>query len=298
MRGVSLLSYQTPSDMNNVLFLNMCPLDPNATVSPYSNITWAQATVHPVQQYPGPAYLRADIGGALLPWVYTIVVLLIHIPVVIIRVVRWQTVQIWCLVATLFTIAVTIQAYVSTGFRAQEILTWTPLLLVIDAGSMAQVLCLIVEQFSLLTRLRHAYIHAAPFKHGHKANEPADPDHRSCSRKKVNKYRSAFSVLVQPILPTLRHRRPRWQLQHLSRLPRLPEGSRMHFSPRKAAIDVAQRHRRRHGYRHPPRIHRRDRSRHREQRDPMEGRQDAEAVVYDDCGAGDLELAADVRRHL
>ena len=142
--------------MDSVSFVNMCRLDLNAEVSPYYNVTWAQAVAHPVQHFQGPSYLRADIGGALLPWVYTFVVLLLHIPVVIIRVVRWQTVQVWCLVATLFTITITVQAHVSTVFRAKEILTWPPLLLVIDAGSMAQVLCLIVEDFSLLTRLGHA----------------------------------------------------------------------------------------------------------------------------------------------
>ncbi len=44
-------------------------------------------------------------------------------------------------------------SYVSTEFKAQEFMTWTPQLLVIDAGSMAQV---IVEEFSLLTWLGHA----------------------------------------------------------------------------------------------------------------------------------------------
>ena len=87
---------------------------------------------------------------------YSIVILLVHIPVVIIRVVKWEAVQTWCLGATVFTIAVTAQAFSSTDFRSDKILTWTPLLLVIDAGSMAQVLFLIVEDYSLLARLRHA----------------------------------------------------------------------------------------------------------------------------------------------
>ena len=136
--------------------LEQCPLDLNASVSPYSNITWAQVTNQPILSFGGPSYLRPDIGGALLPWIYTIIVLLVHIPVVIIRVVKWQTVQIWCLVATVFTIAITAQAYISTDFSPEKILTWTPLVLVIDAGSMAQVLFLIIEQYSLLTRLCEA----------------------------------------------------------------------------------------------------------------------------------------------
>ncbi|CAD6577960.1 MAG: hypothetical protein ASARMPREDX12_008575 [Alectoria sarmentosa] len=134
--------------------LDLCPLHLNDTVTTSSNITWAQAVDQPIRQFQGPSYLRPDIGGALVPWVYSIVILLVHIPVVIIRVVKWESVQTWCLGATVFTIAITAQAFASTKFRSEKILTWTPLLLVIDAGSMAQVLFLIVEDYELLTRLK------------------------------------------------------------------------------------------------------------------------------------------------
>lgn len=96
-----------------------------------------------------------------MPWVYTAVILVLHIPVVIIRVVRWEAVQTWCLIATFFTVGtsfgvyfsialidlwklktrpkacrrmetltpdsptvVTLQSYHSTGFEAEKILTW------------------------------------------------------------------------------------------------------------------------------------------------------------------------------
>ena len=108
------------------------------------------------KRYASMALMEAYPGGALVPWVYSIIILLVHIPVVIIRVVKWEAVQTWCLAATLFTIAITAQAFASTKFRNDKILTWTPLLLVIDAGSMAQVLFLIVEDYELLTRLRQA----------------------------------------------------------------------------------------------------------------------------------------------
>ena len=39
-----------------------------------------------------------------MPWVYTAIILVLHIPVVIIRVVRWEAVQTWCLIATSFTV--------------------------------------------------------------------------------------------------------------------------------------------------------------------------------------------------
>ena len=94
----------------------------------------------------------------MLPWVYTIVVLVIHIPVVVIRVVRWEIAQNWCLLATFGTIVVQAQAYVSTEFKAEQVLTWTPLLLIIDAGSMAQVVFLILDDFHLLQRLKVAFV--------------------------------------------------------------------------------------------------------------------------------------------
>ena len=104
------------------------------------------------------ALTRYCLGGALLPWIYTTVVLLIHIPVVVIRVVRWETVQTWCLLATFGTIVVQVQAFLSTQFKAEQVLTWTPLLLIIDAGSMAQIVFLLVDEFRLFRLLREAFV--------------------------------------------------------------------------------------------------------------------------------------------
>ena len=113
-----------------------------------TNITWAQAGSNALNNLTNPhavSYLRPDTAGALLPWIYTIVILVIHLPVVVIRVVRWQAVQYWCLVSTLLTVVTYTQAYISTGFDAAKVLVWTPLILVIDAGSMLQVFFLVVE---------------------------------------------------------------------------------------------------------------------------------------------------------
>jgi len=104
----------------------------------------------------GEFYLRPDIGGALLPYVYTIIVIIVHLPVVVIQVVRWQKAQTWCLVATVLTLVITIQGFILTQFAPEKLLTWTPLLLIIDAGSKAQVLFLIIEDRNLLSRLRKA----------------------------------------------------------------------------------------------------------------------------------------------
>lgn len=52
----------------------------------------------------------------------------------------------------LSTVVLYTQACASTGFAADQVLTWTPLLLVIDAGSMLQLFVLVLEAGSLITR--------------------------------------------------------------------------------------------------------------------------------------------------
>ena len=116
----------------------------NTTVAG-TNITFASALNHVLDVTIRPSYLRPNTGGALLPWPYTILIMVIHLPVVIIRVVRWEVIQSWCLVSTLFTVIVYVQAYISTKFDPDKILVWTPLILVIDAGSMLQVFFLVIE---------------------------------------------------------------------------------------------------------------------------------------------------------
>lgn len=64
---------------------------------------------------------------------------------VLVRVTRWEVVQVWSIVFTAFTVALYIQAYVSSRFDPAQILLWNPLMLVIDAGSMAQVFFLVLE---------------------------------------------------------------------------------------------------------------------------------------------------------
>ena len=116
---------------------------PKAAIVP-SNITWAQAASNAIK-FTSADYLRLNIGGALLPWPYTAVILMVQIPVVIIRIVRWEATQYWCLLSIFFTGITYVQAYVSTDFGAAKVLVWTPLILVIDAGGMLQVFFLIIE---------------------------------------------------------------------------------------------------------------------------------------------------------
>jgi len=133
--------------------MDLCPSVAKLTI-PNTSLRWGDAFHSPIYTLTGSSYLRPDMGGALLPWIYTAVVIVVHIPTVVIRVQRWETAQTWCLAATLLTVVLYAQAYVSTGFAAEQVLTWTPLLLVIDAGSMLQLFVLVVEAGGLVPRVR------------------------------------------------------------------------------------------------------------------------------------------------
>lgn len=133
--------------------MDLCPSIAKLTI-PNTSLRWGDALHSQIYTHIGANYLRPDSGGALLPWIYTVVVIVVHIPTVVIRVQRWETAQTWCLAATLLTVVLYAQAYISTGFAAEQVLTWTPLLLVIDAGSMLQLFVLVVEAGGLVPRVR------------------------------------------------------------------------------------------------------------------------------------------------
>jgi hypothetical protein len=67
---------------------------------------------------------------------------------------RWERVQIFSLALASVNIAIYIQAYVSTGLTANQVLVWTPLTLILDAGSLLQVLVLVIESIGL-----HTFLH-------------------------------------------------------------------------------------------------------------------------------------------
>ena len=110
-----------------------------------TNFTWADAHARKLGNAISVNYFRPDTGVALMPWMYTAIVIVVHLPMVFIRVTRWEIVQVWSIIFTAFTVVLYIQAYVSTKFDPAQILLWTPLILVIDAGSMAQVFFLVIE---------------------------------------------------------------------------------------------------------------------------------------------------------
>ncbi len=117
-------------------------------------LRWDHVAEAGIQPLPSTvqSYLRPETQ-VLLPWLYTLIILVVHIPPFIVRVVHWETVQIWCLAATFLTVLVYAQAYASTRLSAEQVLVWTPLLLPIDAASMVQIFFLISEDYHLWPRI-------------------------------------------------------------------------------------------------------------------------------------------------
>ncbi|KAJ9638249.1 hypothetical protein H2199_006936 [Coniosporium tulheliwenetii] len=86
--------------------------------------------------------LRPDPGGALIPWLYALFLLLFHLPACIIRAVRWESAQYLALGLAIVGITLCVQAYLSTGLKADEVLVWMPLALILDVGAMLQMVVL------------------------------------------------------------------------------------------------------------------------------------------------------------
>lgn len=91
-------------------------------------------------------YLRPDPGGALIPWLYALFLLLFHLPACIIRAVRWESAQYLALGLAVLGIALTIQSYEGTSLKAETVLVWMPLTLILDVGAMLQMVVLIIEK--------------------------------------------------------------------------------------------------------------------------------------------------------
>jgi len=126
----------------------------NSTLS----LSWQELQSNGLHEFPGTnsSYLRPD-GFALLPWIYLVIILIVHIPTVIIRVLRWEISQLWCFATTFLTIIVFIQGYISTEFTPDKVLVWTPIVLLIDAGSMSQIAFLVTDENALIFRIRLAW---------------------------------------------------------------------------------------------------------------------------------------------
>lgn len=148
--------------------MSFCSESPHALI-PGTNSTCAEALSNKLTALQNESYLRPNTGGALLPWIYTVLIILIHTPIVVIRVVKWEIMQAWSICFAVFTIVVVTQSYVSTQFDPARILIWTPIILVIDAGSMIQVFFLVIEAKKL--RLGPRTFLVDPLEHGQQDTE-------------------------------------------------------------------------------------------------------------------------------
>lgn len=80
------------------------------------------------------------------PWDLTAFLLLLHIPLFIVRIVKFDKAQLLSIVLAALSLCFTIQAFVSTKMEAAKILVWMPLTSVVDAGSMLSIACLVDEE--------------------------------------------------------------------------------------------------------------------------------------------------------
>ncbi|KAH6887614.1 hypothetical protein B0T10DRAFT_562826 [Thelonectria olida] len=105
------------------------------------NESWSQidSCVEPA------SYIRPDDAGSILPWPYTLAWFLIHFPITLIRVHRWERVQALSIILAIITIWFQLQAYTSS-IHPNSILVWMPIFVVLDIGAMMQLAFLIIEE--------------------------------------------------------------------------------------------------------------------------------------------------------
>ncbi|KAF9877874.1 hypothetical protein CkaCkLH20_04450 [Colletotrichum karsti] len=131
--------------------MDVCTLSPDAVVgfNRTDNSTLLlsdfNASRRNMEPCGAPTYLRPDPGGCLLPWPYTMAWILIHLPVTVLRVTRWEKVQALSIILAFFSVYFTVQAY-TTHLVPDQVMVWMPLAVVLDIGAMMQLVFLIVEE--------------------------------------------------------------------------------------------------------------------------------------------------------
>jgi hypothetical protein len=135
--------------------INYCPsINLNDTIAEFAISLWSKSLSNLQSCASGGGnglgftYFRPDEGAALLPYVLVIAQIFLHVPTCVVRVARWERIQAFSLLLAGVNIAITIQAYVSTQLRPEEVLVWTPVTLILDAGAMLQIYVLIIEDIS------------------------------------------------------------------------------------------------------------------------------------------------------
>jgi len=91
------------------------------------------------------SYIQPDKGVALIPWIYTVLLLIVHLPLILIKVAKWETGQLLSLALSSFAVGLTILSFHSTRLEPSQVYIWTPLTLTIDVGALLQIMALIWE---------------------------------------------------------------------------------------------------------------------------------------------------------
>jgi hypothetical protein len=95
----------------------------------------------------------------------TSVQILVQAPVCIVRLAKFERVQIWSLTVAAINTGIAIRAYKSTNLVPEEVLVWTPIVLILDAGAMLQIYILVLEKVRRSNFLKQvSYALAAPFR--------------------------------------------------------------------------------------------------------------------------------------
>src|SRR5271170_7453980 len=83
------------------------------------------------------SYDRQDKGLAITPWIFTFGMLMAHVVSLIIRVfARFESSQLLSIILAVYSIAITVSAFHSTGFAPEQVYAWTPIGLGLDVAGM------------------------------------------------------------------------------------------------------------------------------------------------------------------
>ena len=92
-----------------------------------------------------PSYIRLDEGGAIIPFLYAVVLLLTHIFSFFTRVfLEWKSSQLLTIILATLAIGLTVSAYKSTKLDGQSVYSWTPVTLGTDVGAMIHLIYLLM----------------------------------------------------------------------------------------------------------------------------------------------------------
>ena len=92
------------------------------------------------------SYLRPDSGFTVIPWLYSVIILSLHLPLVFVRILRWETGQWLTILMASFSIGLLIIEYASTHLNASQVYVWTPIVAALDIGACLQVFVLVLER--------------------------------------------------------------------------------------------------------------------------------------------------------